>query len=521
MKKMLSLALALIMALALCVPTFAANDTEPKTITIANSIAGETYKAYKVFDLTKAADAVAGVNGSGYAYTIDEDSEFFVAVVKFIDAEGVKADAEKYEGTVGLTLTKSTEGKKWNVIPAATMNAAAFAEHLNKFVLANKDLTFAASVKATDIGATLTVEGAGYYFVDSSLGALCALDTADSVTVYEKNAIPTIVKEVKEDSTEKWGAMADADYAQTVEYRLIVNTGTDKAAKEENPVQPDSSVGNKTGVDEVYTIVDTIPAYLHFNNDIVVKKGDTEVVTNYEVTDVVEDENGTVVTIKLDATKDPENTDYYIYYTVKVGTVEANKGHTNIAVLTYKAQTSQDSATLYTWDLPIYKYTMKNDQKVDLANAKFTLHKEENDKTLYVVANLEGTVYNFNNWTEDAEEATEFVSPATGEFTVRGLDADTYILTETEAPAGYNALTAPITVVIESNDDGSEYAFALTHKIRVNAAAVDRVEVENNTGIELPSTGGVGTTIFYTVGGLMMAAAVVLFVTKKKLAVQE
>ena len=103
---------------------------------------------------------------------------------------------------------------------------------------------------------------------------------------------------------------------------------------------------------------------------------------------------------------------------------------------------------------------------------------------------------------------------ANGKFELEGLDEGSYKLHETEAPKGYNKLAADIDVTITSSYD--ETALTATYKINNNDPAT--IEVENKTGGLLPETGGIGTTIFYVVGGLLMAAAFILLVSKKRMA---
>ena len=96
-----------------------------------------------------------------------------------------------------------------------------------------------------------------------------------------------------------------------------------------------------------------------------------------------------------------------------------------------------------------------------------------------------------------------------GKFTISGLDSGTYYLEEIEAPAGYNVLKEPVVVTI--NNEG---------KVNVseeNPHGIDEVKVLNQTGAELPSTGGAGTTVFYAVGSALVLAAVVLLVTRKRM----
>lgn len=106
-------------------------------------------------------------------------------------------------------------------------------------------------------------------------------------------------------------------------------------------------------------------------------------------------------------------------------------------------------------------------------------------------------------------DTTAVTTDATGKFTIEGLGAGTYYLTETTSPAGYNQLSKPITIVIAENG-----------QITVDRIAVaegEPVKVLNQTGNELPSTGGMGTTIFYVVGGVLVVGAGVLLVTRKRM----
>ena len=120
---------------------------------------------------------------------------------------------------------------------------------------------------------------------------------------------------------------------------------------------------------------------------------------------------------------------------------------------------------------------------------------------------------------------------ADGTLILAGLGEGTYTITETKTPAGYNSLTGPITVKIEwtepNTEDGSdhdceweaEYTYGSeTDSLNMNAGGIFELEIVNQSGSTLPSTGGMGTTLFYAFGGLLMAAAVVMLVTKKRMA---
>ena len=144
-----------------------------------------------------------------------------------------------------------------------------------------------------------------------------------------------------------------------------------------------------------------------------------------------------------------------------------------------------------------------------LANATFTLSKKA-DGSDPITFTASGTDY----FVDANSNVTEITTGTTGKFSFVGLDTGTYFLTETAAPAGFNRLEAPITVKITQNTDGT--ATVSTSDIdNVNENAP--VKVENKTGALLPSTGGIGTTVFYVVGGILVVAAVVLLITRKRM----
>ena len=111
--------------------------------------------------------------------------------------------------------------------------------------------------------------------------------------------------------------------------------------------------------------------------------------------------------------------------------------------------------------------------------------------------------------TGETDTVTEITADTTGKFTIKGLDADTYYLTETAAPAGYNKLAGAVTITIGANGVVNGTAEA--------PQGVDEVKVLNQSGTELPSTGGMGTTIFYVLGSILAVGAIVLLVTKKRM----
>ena len=144
-----------------------------------------------------------------------------------------------------------------------------------------------------------------------------------------------------------------------------------------------------------------------------------------------------------------------------------------------------------------------------LAGAEFILRKgNETDgyKYLKYTAATETALADVE-WVDDIKDATVYTTDANGSAIISGIAEGTYELVEIKAPEGYNLLSAPVTVTVPTLAGEGQ---GQNHD---NVTII----VENSTGSELPSTGGIGTTIFYIVGGVLMVAAIVLFATKKRM----
>lgn len=157
------------------------------------------------------------------------------------------------------------------------------------------------------------------------------------------------------------------------------------------------------------------------------------------------------------------------------------------------------------------KFTSPQFENTDtpLAGANFTLKKEGSSEAVSLIsietpAGKQGDFYRVAVTGETGNSTV--ITGNTGKFTIQGLDAGRYYLTETQQPAGYNKLKDPIEIVIEGNGD-----------IKVDAKKVDEVKVENNTGSLLPSTGGMGTTLFYIFGAILVIGSGVVLITKKRM----
>lgn len=481
MKKIISVLLALVMTLALSVSALAAGDTG--SITVDNAVNGKTYTIYRIFDLNSHSEDYKAIN-----YKVSEKWKGFFEA----NAEGLKyvdIDGQGY-----VTWKKNA-------------SAADFAAEAIKFAKANSIVNdgdaVAANGKVEFKNLTL-----GYYLVQSDLGALCSLDTTmPNVTIKEKNAEPTNVKEVQEDANSAWGNKNDADIGQTVNFKSTI---TAQAGAEKYVFHDKMSTGLTYGSVTGVTLNDTPVGAANYT---IKTSGFAE---NHDCTFEVIFTQAFCDTLKA-------GDKIVISYTATVNenAVVGPDGNLNTSKVSYgengKFSTVPSETKTYTWDVDVLKYTMvkateegkEDTEKKGLANAQFVLYKMVNGVKNYAIVDANNKI---TGWTTNAYNSAEavkasvIITPDDGTFTITGLDSDTYYLEEIVAPAGYNVLSGPVKVII--NDKG---------EVIYNETVVETVEVLNQTGTELPSTGGMGTTIFYVLGGVLMAGAFVLLVVRKRM----
>lgn len=178
------------------------------------------------------------------------------------------------------------------------------------------------------------------------------------------------------------------------------------------------------------------------------------------------------------------------------------------------AKSNESTAIVKTYKIPLYKYGKNVDNNVDspLAGAKFKLNNGTEDVKLIKV---DDNTYRRAKINELMSAPTEFVTPTSGKITINYLKAGTYYLTETVAPNGYNKLKNPIEITIDENG-GVTYKEKDSTATATNITTTENlVKIENRTGVVLPSTGGVGTTIMYIVGAALLIGSGVVLVTKK------
>lgn len=469
MKKTFAILLALIMVLSLATTAFAEEKND--SITITNAAEGETYKLYKLFDLVVDSETAP----KNYSYTIcDEWKDFFTT------GEGKDLITVNDEGYV-------TEIGDGTAAAAAALAKAAAA------ALADKTVIQTVTVAEGEDTAVFDNLGNGYYLITSSLGTVAMTETTPAnadVTIKEKNPEDTIVKNVQEDEDDSWGSENDAQVGDTVNFKSTATL---------NP--------NTRNV----KIHDTMDSGLTYNNDVKIY---TDAAMTQELdadSYVIQDtpDDGDTFTIKfeqayLDSLTAP--TTLYVAYSAVLNenaVVKDDKGEivkqNNKTTITYGDKQSVESeTTTITYKFELFKHAEGED--THLAGATFKLMK---DDVLVPLVKIDDNNYRV---AKDGEESVEtFTTNETGNIVIWGVDNDTndaYTLVETEAPVGYNLLKDPVEITV-----GEENAFV--------------ANVANKSGTELPSTGGVGTTMFYVFGSMMVVGAAVVLVTKKRMTAAE
>lgn len=496
----LALLLALILVLGLVVTGFAddGGTTGTGKITINDAVAGQTYTIYKILEL-ESYNAETGKEAYSYK-PASEAWKTFLTTGEGKDYVNITADNNADNVEAGYVTWKSsvTEDKAAEF----AKKALSFAKNTANNIQAVKTET-ASSSSIIFNGLDL-----GYYLLDSSLGTLCSLDTTNSeVTISEKNAVPTNDKQVQEDSKENetgkgWGKTNDADFGQVVKFKSTITLP--KGAS--NVIYHDTMDVNleldKTSIG-VYTSIEP-STELSKTNYTVISEASASALTDNCTFEITFDQaylNGLTA----------DTTTVYVCYSAKVkntatvGTALENKSH-----LTYgdKNTTSAESSTkTYTWGFIVEKHAQTENGKV-LANAEFVLLNHDKTNVAVFTNGL------FSSWATTTEQNStwadnnKFKTGDDGKFEVKGLDAGTYYLKEIQAPAGYNKLKDPVEVKINPTQDDTTHTITLTPVT---------VKVVNQTGAEMPSTGGIGTTVFYVVGGILAVGAAVLLVTKKRM----
>ena len=491
-RKLASLLLALVMVFALAVTAFAQDVTVTGgtgSITISNAAKGETYAIYKLFDATVSAD------GKSIAYTgeIPESLKTYFAA----DANGYISATDAAKNGENMSDGLKAALKTWAKGTTATAAAESDGSALNF-----KELAY------------------GYYVVTTTQGeqVISVDSTMPNVNIVDKNS--STPKDLR-----KTADVDDVSIGDTVTYTVRFKTS--------------NYYGAGADAKEIvsYTIVDTLPEFLTSVNV-------TSIIVDNDGDDATTDDQANVTAQFADKKiniKWYDNNQFLynngatvtITYTAKVTdkAVIDGAGNANKVTVTWTTKDGnqpdpgkfEDEDTIFTYAIALKKV---NNKGKALPGAEFQF-------PFYVKSAVDADgAYIYAGTTAGEGLTNQITTPDSGVIIVKGVKTGRYEIKEVTAPAGYNKLTDPVTVdavktssttthtivYLDENGNVVDKAAKVTEvKVDIDTIAATPVVVVNKAGTELPSTGGMGTTVFYVLGAILVVGAGVLLVTKKRM----
>lgn len=454
-------------------------------ITISKAIENQTYTIYRMLKLES-------FDGNNYSYTLEDGWD------NFITADGKDYLEKNNDGYITFKTGKDNPEDMRLFAKAAL----AYAKDANNHIT-NCGKKTADSTKFVEF----TGLKLGYYLVDSSVGALCNLTTTKPLaSLEEKNGAPELTKYVYNTNHQDFFPYNDA------------SLGTDVKFKTEIKAKP--------GV-ENYILHDKMESGLTFNNDLTVKVDGTDIPEDKRTITYVNDnadkcafeiqfDDNYLNSLFSDTKKELNIT---VEYTAKLNKNAVSENH-NKAELIYGDNNKIESDTkTCTYTIPVFKYTGTD---TPLAGAVFTLSKDKDGFDLYKLVFVENkddyAVYRLKT-DEDSEASCvdNIKTGTTGKFKITGLGSGVYYLKEIEAPKGYNVLKDSKKIVISENG-------GMLLNANFNSGVVTGGElvttgdimVQNRSGSLLPSTGGMGTTLIYLIGGALVLGSGIVLANKKR-----
>ena len=529
------------------------------------AIQGVEFTYLRVADIAMNNELLDGQRQVGVLYGFD-NSDRSSAVLSAIGL--TNADAHKTDNGIDYFTSDVLNNK---LSTALTANATTVKNALEVSVknggvaMTETDATGHTSAGQLEQGLYLVVETrvpemvtstCNPFFVSLPMTTIDGSEWNYDLTVYPKNRTgnPTLdktVREAKNSTGKNTGSLTDIGdgYAHTasasvgdvVDYQIISTLPT---------------ITSKASALSEYTYVDTMSKGIRYNkNDVVIEffkdAGCTEKVATWAENSgkfaVAYDDAANTMTIRMTDTGLAEINEAATVYTdsVKRGysdctmrltyaatlTADAQMGDTdnpNKVKLTWKRtnttyyDTLEDCCHVYTYGVDVLKQF--SDNGGNLRNVKFKLHNDTDD--VYVIAEQKDDVYYTKGFTAKKADATTFVPNSSGHIVVKGLEDDTYSLTETATDKGYVLLKEAVKIVIKTAESGQCEkcgAKLLTASAAVNGKdagmtdgnAIVPLTVVNNPGFDLPKTGGYGTRMF-TVGGVALLGAAAFIVIRSR-----
>ena len=492
MKRTLAFIMALALVLSLSISAFAAGTG---SITITNATEGETYSVYKIFDAVYEGDKVAYTLNDGELEAV----MFGENAVKYNESKA--ADFFDFDATTKVVTLKDDADE------------AKMFKYLGELVKGD-NVTAADTQIAT--GATVEFTGldTGYYVIDRQSGSangVTITTTKPHADVVDKNRLPSDLDKTTEQSsvsvgdTINWTLELTASNYNSGE-KIVTYTIWDK-------LTPDGWATIDTDSIKVYVNNEEISAWSLVEDDTV----DFKIDIPWAITD----ENGEFVAFKYDAVVTIKVT-----YSATVKDEAAANDPTqvqnkNSADFNYDTEVrvdvpgNGDETETEVYNMGFTK--VDGDTDAGLAGAEFELYDAEGNRIQVSETETAGV------YIVDKNGNATITSPANGKVVIMGLAAGTYTLKETKAPDGYNklAVAQSITVATVANDDTYDYTVtdADNNEVTVSYTVFSDTTIENFSGVELPSTGGMGTVMLLTFGTMVAMAFGVLMITQKKMSI--
>lgn len=529
------------------------------------AIQGVEFTYLRVADIAMNNELVDGQRQVGVLYGFDS-SERSNAVLSAIGLTA--ADAHKTEGGVNYFTSDALNNKLSAALAAnatTVKNALEAAVKNGGVAMTETDATGHTSASNMEQGLYLVVETrvpemvtstCNPFFVSLPMTTIDGSEWLYDLTVYPKNQTgnPNLEKTVREsksstgknngsltDITDGFEHTATASVGDVVDYQIISTLPT---------------ITSKASSLSEYTYVDTMSKGIKYNmNDVVIEffrdSACTDKITTWGEDSgkftVVYDDTQNSMTIKMTESGLSEINESESVYTdsVKRGysdctmrityaatlTADAQMGdkdNPNTVTLTWKRtnttyfDTLENCCHVYTYGVDILKQF--SDGKGNVQNVKFNLHNESDN--CYIIADLKDGVYYAKSFTSKKSDATTFVPNGSGHIIVKGLEDDSYSLTETATDKGYVLLKEAVKIVITTKENGTCEKCGtklLTASATVNGKDVTMTDgnaivpmtVINNPGFDLPKTGGYGTWMF-TIGGVALLGAAAFIVVKSR-----
>lgn len=544
------------------------------SITIDSSVANHKYTAYQIFDadLTEESGNITFANVKwGSAIDTTKTDALYTELAAYLNtlngtsitlssAAGVAEAIKAVQGSLGGATQREA------LDDIADMFAKYISDSATGVNLAYDDANSNYKGAISDPGYYLVIDTKASGVTSPTKGNAYSrymLLVAGDSSIAPKASYPTVEKKVKENvkaitgqatyeksTTEKWNDVADYNIGDAVPFKLYGTMPDTLDDYEHYYYQFSDSLGSQFEVPKNIKIyidgkeitpaigvceVSTAAATETRGPELMVKFNDIKSIDIDKKTEGIQSiTKDSIVTIEYTAVLNSNAEIGLPGQENKVKLVYSNNPNATGDGTTQPAdtgETPEDKVIVFTYELDTTKVDGIDNTK-KLENAEFKLYRMKGSTKEYVKVDADSKVA---GWTDTAADATTLISDTNGLFKVIGLDDGTYYLEETKAPSGYNKLTNAVEVVITATTVNNQSwnstpAKALT-KLDVTAdgkagtgnvdTGIASINIANSKGSTLPSTGGIGTTIFYVLGGTLVVGSGIALVTKKRLGKNE